>query len=378
MIIPEKLIGHKQKLFRLLPKTLDFYLLKQFFPIFFAALALFAMLVILIDLFFNLTRYLSNGASISAILKVSLFYVPKSFSYALPVSLLFASAYTLGDLSTKNELVTILGSGVPFWRFSLSLVFLGIAFSFFAFFFEDITVIPTLRDKNRMSRELLHTTTESHSSIVLKFEGGRLIYSADYYDPFSQTLSGITIIELDENRKLKSTVYSSRAEWTDDAWSFTNPLIYRWDKGFLRPKNASKEEAAELSEKYREDPETFRRSSVSPADLNARDVAGLIKDLRRAGLPVSSALANYHHRFSFSAVSFVVIFLSLSVSGRFRKNILLLSLLASLGTAVIYYVVEMISMMGAQTGIVPPFWGAWTPVFVCTAAGILLLRSAKT
>ena len=96
------------------PITLDRYLVRQFFPVFLAALALFAMMVVLIDLFLYLTRYLSNGAALSAILKTSLFYIPKSISYALPISLLFASAYTLGDLSAKNELLTVLGSGVPF------------------------------------------------------------------------------------------------------------------------------------------------------------------------------------------------------------------------------------------------------------------------
>ena len=364
---------------QLKPVILDRYLLKQFFPVFFSALALFVMLVLLIDLFLNLTRYLSNGASFPAILKVSLFYIPKSISYAIPVSLLFASAYTLGDLSAKNELIAVLGSGIPFWRFCLSLIILGIAFSFFAFFFEDQAVIPTFKEKNRMSRELLHTTTENLSSIVIKLKGGQLIYSVDYYDIASQTLYEVIIIELDENKKLKTMINAERAVWEGGAWSFDNPLMYSWDSGFLRPKNISPEDAITfLSEKYREEPETFRRSSVSADDLNARDAAMHIKDLRRAGLPVSSALANYYHRFSFSAVSFVVIFLSLTVSGRFKKNILLLSLLASLGTAVIYYVIEMLSMLSAESGLLPPFWGAWTPVLVCTAAGFLLLASAKT
>jgi len=350
--------------------TLDRYLVKQFLPIFLSALALFMMLVLLIDLFLNLTRYLSNGAALMAILKVSLYYVPKSASYALPVSLLFASAYTLGDLSAKNELVTILGSGMPFWRFCLSFIIIGIIASFFAFFFEDRAVIPTLRVKNQMSSELLRTAAESLSNIVIKAEEGRLIYAVDYYDHDSLSINGVTIVELDENNHLLSMVYASRAEWREDVWAFSNPILYRWDNGFLRPTTVLD------TAKYREAPETFRRSAVSPADLNARDAADLIKDLRKAGLPVNSALVDYHHRFSFSTVSFVVMFLSLTVSGKFKKNIMLLSLLASLGTAVIFYVIEMITLMSARVGLLPPFLGAWIPVFVCTAAGVFLVTKA--
>jgi lipopolysaccharide export system permease protein len=352
--------------------TLDRYLVRQFIPIFLSALALFIMLVLLIDLFLNLTKYLNAGAELPAILKVSLYYIPKSINYALPVSLLFASAYTLGDLSAKNELTTILGSGLPFWRFCLSLIIIGIFASIFSFFFEDKAVIPSFRRKNELSRELLQTNTENLSDIVIKINGGRLIYSVDYYDASSLSINGVTIIELDENNRLLSMVYAVKAIWTGNSWSFSNPLIYEWDEGFLKPHTAV------ATEKYNEDPETFRRSSVFPGDLNAKDAAALIKDLKRAGLPVASALADYHHRFSFSAVSFVVIFLSLTMSGRFKKNILLLSLLASLGTASIYYVIEMLSMMSAKVGILPPFWGAWIPIFVCTLAGFVLLRITKT
>jgi lipopolysaccharide export system permease protein len=218
-----------------------------------------------------------------------------------------------------------------------------------------------------MNRELLGRTSESLSNIVIKAEEGRLIYMVDYYDPVSQSINGVTIVELDEENHFYSMVYAPRAVWQEGIWSFSSPLLYRWEDGFLRP-------TAELdTEKYREDPETFRRSAVSPADLNARDTAALIKDLRKAGLPVASALADYYHRFSFSAVSFVVMFLSLTVSERIKKNILLLSLLASLGTAVVYYVIEMISMMSARVGLLPPVLGAWIPVFVCTAAGVVLV-----
>jgi lipopolysaccharide export system permease protein len=103
-----------------------------------------------------------------------------------------------------------------------------------------------------------------------------------------------------------------------------------------------------------------------------------VKDLKESGLSYAEAEADYFHRFSFPAVSFVVIFLSVTMGGRFRKNILLMSLLASLGTAVVYYVVEMISMMSAKVGMIPPQAGAWIPVLLCVIAGLFLLRYSKT
>jgi lipopolysaccharide export system permease protein len=70
--------------------------------------------------------------------------------------------------------------------------------------------------------------------------------------------------------------------------------------------------------------------------------------------------------------------LSVSMGGRFRKNILLMSLLASLSTAVVFYVTEMITMMMAKLGYIPPIIGAWFPVFTFIIVGLFLLKSART
>ncbi|MDR2483707.1 MAG: LptF/LptG family permease [Treponema sp.] len=114
---------------------LDRYLLKQFFPVFAVAVSMFMLLMSLVDLFANLVRYLNYEVPFKQILLVSLYYLPKSFSFALPIALLFAVAYTLGDLYARNELTSIFSSGIPFWRFSAPFIVLGLLFSLFSFFF---------------------------------------------------------------------------------------------------------------------------------------------------------------------------------------------------------------------------------------------------
>jgi lipopolysaccharide export system permease protein len=354
-------------------RMLDFYLLKQFFPIFFASLCMFAFLVILIDLFMYLVRYLSNGAKIAQILQISFYYLPKSLHYALPVALLFASAYTIGDLYIRNELTTILCSGVPFWRFCAPLIAVGLFASVLSFFFEDAVVIPALRIKNELNRRALYTQKQEKSSdIVIKTDRGKIIYQVDYFDGLAQAINGLTLITLDAEGNLVSLLRSQRAEWTGKSWKLASPYRYEFRDGFLRA--SSDDSYGELTES----PETFRRSSIQSEELSARDAALHIKDLEDAGLPVVNAKTEYYHRFSFSAVSFVVIFISVTLGGRFSKNILLMTLLSSLGAAAVFYIIEMLTMMCAKFGIIPAPLGGWIPVFVCTASGVFMMRYAKT
>jgi lipopolysaccharide export system permease protein len=352
---------------------LDRYLLRQFFPVFAVAAAMFMLLLSLIDLFANLWRYLNYEVPFKEILRVCYYYLPKSFSYALPISLLFAAAYTLGDLYARNELTSIFSSGIPFWRFSAPLVAVGLLASVFAFFFEDAVVVPTFRVKNDLSRLYLHQQrTENNSDIVIKARNGEVIYSVDYYDSRSDTLNGLSIVEQTAEGVFVALVRAPQAVWTGDHWELSGALMYRWENGLLRV------QPVEGLDMYREHPDTFRRNAVAVEDLQVKEAGLLAQDLKAAGLPFIGAQAEFYHRFSFSAVSLVVMVLSISMGGRFRKNILLMSLLTSLGAAVLFYVSEMISMMMAKLGYIPPMVGAWFPVALFIIAGTMLLRNAKT
>jgi lipopolysaccharide export system permease protein len=352
---------------------LDRYLVKQFFPVFLVAVSMFVLLLSLIDLFANLWRYLNYEVPLREILRVCLYYLPKSFSFALPISLLFAAAYTLGDLYARNELTSVFSSGIPFARFSVSLVVIGLAASVFSFYFEDMLVIPTLKAKNDLSRILLHQQrTENNSDIVIKARNGELIYSVDYYDDAGPSLNGLTIIEQDSRGDFMALIRAVRASWTGEYWLLSSALVYQWEQGILRVRPLPNTDI------YREHPDTFRRNAVEVEALSARDAALLVLDLKNAGLPFIGAQASFYHRYSFSAVSFVVMILSISMGGRFRKNILLMSLLASLVAAVAFYVMEMISMMMARMGYIPPLIGAWFPVLVFVVIGFFLLWGAKT
>jgi lipopolysaccharide export system permease protein len=57
---------------------------------------------------------------------------------------------------------------------------------------------------------------------------------------------------------------------------------------------------------------------------------------------------------------------------------MLMSLLTSLSVAVIFYIMEMLSIMMAKLGYIRPLLGAWFPVIVFSLLGAFLVRHAKT
>ena len=354
--------------------TLDRYLLKQFLPVFLVAISMFVFILLLIDMFSNLVRYINNDVPVLVILQISFYFIPKCISYAMPISLLFAAAYTLGDLYEKNELTTIFCAGIPLWRLCISLIVVGLAASVITFFLDDIVVIPTLKVKNDLSRIALRQhVIERNSDIVIRARNGQLVYYVDYFDFENQILNGISIVETDDQGIFVSQIRSPSAVWNETHWEFRNAVIYQYDnEGILRITQLG------INNSYDEPPDAFRRNAVNVEELSVKDAGLLVDDLRAAGLPYFDEQANYYQRYSFAATSLIVMVLSVSMSGRYRKNILLMSLFTSLSVAVVYYITEMLCMTMAGLNYFHPFIGAWFPVFLFIVIGLFLLRSAKT
>ena len=127
-----------------------------------------------------------------------------------------------------------------------------------------------------------------------------------------------------------------------------------------------------------EPPETFRNNTIDVETVSAAEARAYIARLRRAGLPVAEATSQYYKKFSFPLIVFIVVFLSIGLSGKTRKNVLLISLVLCIMAAVLFYVSQMVTMLLARFGYVSPFVGAWFPVVLFIAISIALLRFART
>ena len=98
------------------------YMLRKFFSIFFGAMVFVVLILCIMDLLINLWNYMSKGVPWSVVGKIIYYYVPKTVWYAVPISMLFATAYMLSDFYAKNELLAIFASGISLFKFSFPLL----------------------------------------------------------------------------------------------------------------------------------------------------------------------------------------------------------------------------------------------------------------
>lgn len=358
-------------------KTYRRLLLKEFIPFLLLGVIFFALILVLADVFSNLWRYLNREIPFSQAIIVSLLYAPKALSYSIPIGAMFAAAFALGTLGSRNELIAVFGSGVSLFRFVVPILVIAALLSLGEYLLEDRAVIPMMKKRTVLSDELLGIKdSKNRSRVVAIADKGQIVYYADYYNDGNQTLSGLTVLRLDESGVFLMRIDAEKATWDESGiWRLEGCRVFTMDE--------SGEVTQDIHEKYRDDaicenPSTFRLDTRELDEMTGREARQWIVKQKNAGLPYKAFQAEYYQRFTISLTPFLVVLFSGALGGRFKRNILLMSLLTSLGLSSAWYVVRMIATLLSELGMISPLMGAVVPYTAFLALGGWLFRHART
>ena len=350
-------------------------LYKKITPVFIISLLFFVLLLSLADIFINIWKYISFQVPAKTVLLITLYFIPKAVWYAIPITMLFSTAFVLSDFYAHNELVAVFASGVSLFKFTVPLLFLALFMSVGMFLFDDRIVVPTYAKKNELqSKALNRESSLSNNHIVIMADEGRVIYNAEYYDNELGRLYVLYVVFRNEDRSLDRILRADSALWNEDHWVLSGGCEYVYADGkvtFSRP-------TASYVERLTEVPETFRNNTISVEEVSAHEAKVYIERLERNGLPSATARANYYKKYAFPFVVLIVVFLAIGLSGKTRKNVLLVSLALSMSAVVLFYIVQMVTMLMAEFEHIAPIMGAWFPVFLFVCISLVLLRHSRT
>jgi len=356
---------------------LVFYLFKKVIPLFLGAMFFFALVLNLVDLFMNIATYLQNNCAAKDIMMVMAYYVPKTIWYAVPVAILFSTSYALSEMYAANEIQALLASGVSLFRFTVPLLIVSLIMAYGLFVFENKFVVQTYEKKTTLQNSLLNKTkNENNSNVIVLSDNGKIIYSAARYIENQKRLRTCYFVFRGDERELLAIIYSRQAYWNAEreVWELEDPVQYEPVDDTLKITRVNPDYLNALTESY----EIFRKTNVDVQSVSATDAKVYINHLKKAGLPYNEELSEYYKKYAFPFIVFIVVFLSIGLTGKTRKNVLLISLASCIGASVLFYVTMMVTMVLAKHGYISAFSGAWSPVIFFTIISAVLLRFART
>ncbi len=316
-----------------------------------------AFMMLGVDLFRNLDSYVTYSVSSGNVIALTLLYFPQAILFTIGPSFLFSVTYFLSMLHANNEIIAVLNSSIKYSDIIKPILITGVALSAFFFLFSEGASIPATSNKQALFESCTtgsDALENSYNVSISDMTQSYMVYAESYIHS-NKTLYKVSYISGKDSIKRINAEY---ARWDDEKqlWVFYVANIY--DNG------VSYSEELELPE-MKLTPDMFRNLSDDVTSMPLGKAASYIKQMRMIDISKYYQMASsYWDRILNCLTPLVMIIIACSMNYRYKKNVLFISIIISVATAVVYYVVRMMTVMMASQGIIAPAMGTLVPFIV--------------
>ncbi len=354
-------------------KVLVRYTLSSVFRIGFVTSLLASLMLMGVDLFTNLDSYMSYHIGFSKAFELTILYFPEAFLLALGPSFLFAVTYHLSMLHANNEIMSILNSGTSLAAVIRPIIISAVVLSAFYFGFNELVAIPSSNRKVVQSELYTYEESSSNSQNVAlsDMQSGYMVY-AGVYDDASQTLFNVSLIESDGEGELSRRTDAYKAVYDEEQglWTFSDVYVYtRSGDSYMDVEHL----ASQTNEVLLLEPQLFRNVTNEISKMSLSLARAYLARMRTLNPEQYASLGAEYYKRLFSCLSpLIMMIIACSMSYRFKKNVLFLTLICSISVAVVYFVVQMMTMMMADQGVIAPQLGTLIPFMAIILVSVLL------
>ncbi len=352
-------------------RLIDRYIIRTITSVALLTLLLCTLMLLSIDLFANLDSYLTKEVPASVIAKLTLLYAPEALLFSLGPSLLFSASFFLSQLQANNEMICLLGCGHSYRRIVLPILLLGLLFSSFQFVFSEYVHIPLSKEREAQEDTLFGLrSTYDNRNITLRDPEGSFVVHARHYSEREKRLSQVMLVLIDDTGSLQSRIDAPWAFWEEEEgrWRLEQAREQRIDASDMMVSQT--EHPSLYIEAFSLQPSFFRNISSDIKTMELRTALHYLARIQELDPNRYPELAtDFAKRLLDSLTPLVMLFIACAISYKYKKNVLLFSIITSLGLAVVYYVVQMVTLIMAKQAVIAPIWGMAIPmiVIVCIA-----------
>ncbi|MBN1638724.1 MAG: LptF/LptG family permease [Ignavibacteriales bacterium] len=359
-------------------KIIDKYLIKQFVLTILFALLTFFSLFLVIDLMENLDDFVDHDVPFDIIIRYYGVFIPEIFRLMIPVSVLLACLFTVGRMSTQNEITALKSSGISLYRYMLPFLAVGLFISIFAIYFGGYLVPIANKDKEYLGQTYLKKGIEYSSDRILFQDSNTRIISINYYDVVSNNANKITILDfnpenmeqmifrIDADRMQYDTLNKEWVVYNGVRRSFENDdeAFYSFQTMRLSSLNFT--------------PKDVIKKQRKPIEMTLSELSDYADEQLFAGNDPTRILIEYNSKISFAFASVIILLFALPISANRRKGGMAIQFGISVMIAFIYLAVSKMSESFGKNGVLDPMLTAWLPNIIFFIGGVInILRAEK-
>ena len=351
-------------------KILTRYTISSILKTAIVTIMIFAMILAAVELFSKMDQIMHGNVAVPSLILYIILSLPEYLLMAASISFLFAVTYYLSTLTANNEMIPILNAGVSPVRIRLPIIILAVILTILGSLFQEHTVISAVNMHDELETELFGaSSTRDTRNIVLTDEDGFLIYTQRFSEATGEIYSPVLVKT--ENGIIEERIESDRARYDEEKswWIFENARIYH-----ISGKDVETETMSTFEEPlFNPEPRLFRSQNTQIDTMDRATAKDYLARLLQSDRTTWQEKAtDYYRRLAKPIAIFVLMVISVCINYRFKKNVLLFSVIQSLSIAVVYYVADMVfSIMGHQ-GAVTPLQAVILPMILTIALSAVI------
>jgi len=411
---------------RTVSKTLFRYVMNEAFFSFFICFLFFFFIFFVNQILLMAKEVLTKHVPFNQVALLILFSLPTVIAMAAPFASLVGTLMTIGRLTSDNEILVMLSSGLSYRNIFLPAITVGVVISLLSFFTNDVLLPAGTVQFNKLWRKILVSTPalELEGNSVKRFKD-TVIVTGNVADNainnmliLDRTSDGERRIILAGSAELKDAGREGLSLDLDRAFVQSSKEIIREDYDYAS--------TSHLQYWVSNDDIIQAVTSISPREMSSRDVRAAIKkrnielaqrENERKGKLVVQALEfenalragpqsetwnrkagnivnmnreiqslyaikkdrtlminiiEYYKKFSVPFGAFFFVFLAVSLGLMAKKSGQTVGFIFGVLIAVIYWSMLFIGQtMGLRVG-TPPFWSMWLPNILSLSIGLIL------
>ncbi len=359
-------------------KLIDRYVLQKFLSIWLMAILAFLVIFHIVDVIEKIDWFLKYNLTFEQVLQFYKYQLPWFISIAIPMSVLLASVFTIGNLAKHNELTAIKSSAISMYRLSTPIIVLGVFISIGSFFFEDCVVIPASRARIEMERNLMHrhrkTSKTIFNNITFQESEQRNIVIKRFY--LKENTGRTITIQENENNSLKRRIDARKMIWQPEQknWLLIDFIIRDFEGT-----------SGEIATSVRSDtvmalnftPDDIANLNRKPEEMRFTELRQFISRMKFSGNDARKWEVNLHFKMAFPMTSLIVILFGLPLTAyKTRKNTSFGAGISLLVIFVYYGFIKFGQVLGFK-GVLEPISAAWMGNVVFFTIGAFMFYKIK-
>ena len=365
-----------------LPQLVDTYILSSFLFYFGMLLASFVVMAQVFTFFELLGDILKHQVAMARVAEYLFFLTPKLLCDSTPVSVLVAVLVTFGVMSKSNEVTAFKATGVSLHRLAAPVLIASFILSLGLFAFDYYQVLPEANRRqdairNEIKGRPVQTYLRPDRRWILAGQGSRIYYFR-YFDQRTGVMVGVSVYQFRQNPwRLVKHISAERAQWDASlqSWVFTNG----WRRQLQGPVDDRFErfQVATFPE-LTEQPGYFLKEVIQDKQMNFRQLADYIAELRQSGFDTVSLRVQLQKKFAVPAFAFIMALISVPFAFMTGNRGAMAGVGVSLGIAVVYWATSQLFEQFGNINQLPAALAAWSPNAIFAVSGLFLMTRMRT